>query len=99
MVNFNVKTKRWGKHSFNNLKSVLKQRKKTEHPEENIQKEDNPLFYCSLCSKFMEYSELIDGCKCCFCDNDLFIILWNEYQKEMTRNISKSTKVCRGYLN
>ena len=99
MINFNMKTKRWGGNSFNNLKSVIKQRKKPDHPEENIQKEDNPIFYCSLCSKFMEYSELIDGCKCCFCDNDLFIILWNEYQKEMKRNVPKTTKACKGYLS
>ena len=99
MVNYNMKAKKTEKHSFSKLKSVLKQRKKIDHSEENIQKEDNSLFYCSLCSKFMDYSELIDGSKCCFCYNDLFIILWNEYKKEMTRNISKKTKVCRGYLS
>ena len=98
MIYLNMKIKRWGKHSFKNLKSVIKQRKKTDQSE-NIQKEDNPLFYCSLCSKFMEYNELIDGYKCCFCDNDLFIILWNEYKKEMNRNVSKMKKVCKGYLS
>ena len=99
MVNLQVVVKRWRKTSFNNLKGVLKLREKASNSSENIPRDDNPLFYCSLCSKFMEYSDLVDGCKCCFCDKDLFIILWREYKKEMARSSLKSTKVCRGYLS
>jgi len=99
MVNLKVAAKRWGKNSFNNLKVVLKHREKASDNSDQTKKEDNPLFYCSLCSKLMDYSDLIDGCKCCFCDNDLFIILWSEYNKKSEGHYIKSTKVCREYLS
>ena len=46
----------------------------------------DPWFYCSLCFKFMNFSELIDGCKCCFCENELFIVPWNEFEDIISQN-------------
>jgi len=98
MVNLKAATKRMEKISFNNLKGVSKHREKIHDNSDQTKREDNPLFYCSLCSKHMDYSDLIDGCKCCFCDNDLFIILWSKYNKKLEGHYIKSTKTCRGYL-
>lgn len=99
MVNLIVGAKRLKKTSFNTVKYVFKRGGRTSNISEDIPKDDNPLFFCSLCSKFMDYSDLVDGCKCCFCDKDLFIILWSEYKKEMTGSSKKSKKVCTGYLS
>jgi len=98
MINLKAATKRLEKISFNNLKSVSKHREKIHNNSNQTKREDNQLFYCSLCSKLMDYSDLIDGCKCCFCDNDLFIILLSEYNKRLEGHYIKSTKTCRGYL-
>jgi len=98
VFNFKVVHKAENQTSFNRLKILLRLKEKITENSEPIIKEQNPLFYCSLCSKQMNYNDLIDGCQCYICNNDLFIILWAEYQKEMMRNISKKTKVCRGYL-
>ena len=99
MVNLKAATKRLKKISFNNLKGMLKHREKIYNNSNQTKRERNPLFYCSLCSKFVDYSDLIDGCKCCFCNNDLFIILWSEYNKKLKRHYTKSTKICKGYLS
>jgi len=64
------------------LKNVkLSSKKKETQPTilKAHEKMKNPWFYCSLCSNFMKYSDLIDGCRCCFCDNDLFIVPGNEF--------------------
>ena len=87
MTKFKVTNKILKKIPLNNLKTVLKLKNKTP---ENIQYtciEDDPLFYCLLCSKIMNYSDLIDGCRCCLCDNDLFVILWNDYKKGVLHSI------------
>jgi len=66
---------------MNFKKIVLKRKHQPEttliHKKEN----DDPLFYCTLCSRFMQYSKLIDGYRCCFCDNELFLVPWNEFKE------------------
>ena len=63
---------------FTKLKKFIqKKQEKTIPP----QIEENPWFFCALCTKFLEFKDLIDGCKCCFCQNEFFIIPWKEYQK------------------
>jgi len=50
-------------------------------------KSDEPWFYCSLCSNFYIYHDLIDGCTCPHCDNDLFVVGWydiREYLRHST---------------
>ena len=85
MTNFKVANNIRKKTSFKNLKTALKPNGKTPENLEPPIEGDNPLFYCSLCSKPMKYSDLIDGCRCCLCKSDLFIILWNEYKKRLWR--------------
>ena len=85
MVNFKVANNTRKKTSFKNLKTALKPNGKTPENLEPPIEGDNPLFYCSLCSKPMKYSNLIDGCRCCLCESDLFIILWIDYKKGLWR--------------
>lgn len=79
MVNSKVANNMRKKTSFKNLKTALKPNGSLEPTIE----EDTPLFYCSLCSKPMKYSDLIDDCRCCLCESDLFIILWIDYKKRL----------------
>lgn len=44
---------------------------------------DNPWFYCSLCSTFHTYHDLIDGCICPICNKDLFVIPWFEVNNHL----------------
>ncbi len=60
------------------LKRIHRKNHAAVFPEQIIK---NPWFFCSLCSKFLEFKDLADGYKCCFCDNDLFLISWKDYQK------------------
>ena len=87
MTNFKITNKILKKIPLNNLKTILKLKNKTPESIQYIGIEDDPLFYCSLCSKTMNYSDLIDGCRCCLCDKDLFVILWNDYKKGVIRSI------------
>ena len=57
-----------------------KNQRKIKNKKNSNKKIDDPWFYCTLCSKFLKYSELIDGIECCFCEKDLFIIPWKEFK-------------------
>ena len=72
------------KKAIKSLKRKTKKTKKQEQPRilDTHQKIEDPWFFCSLCSKFIQYSELIDGCNCCFCDNELFIMPYDEFKEE-----------------
>ncbi len=37
----------------------------------------DPVFFCSLCSKKLKFNELIDGYKCSYCENDLFLSVYD----------------------
>ena len=64
------------------LKKLFARKKKQTQVPEVHQKSDDPLFYCLLCAKFLRFSELIDGCRCCHCDNELFLVPHDELKKE-----------------
>lgn len=85
MINFKVANNMRKKTSFKNLKTVLKLNGRAPENLKPTIEEDNSLFYCSLCSKPMKYSDLIDGCRCCLCESDLFTSLWIEYKKKLWR--------------
>jgi len=99
VFNFKVINKNKKPTSFNKLKILLSLNGKNPKNQEPIVKEENPLFYCSLCSKHMNYTDLIDGCKCCSCDNDLFVILWNEYKNRMSKYTQKLKNFSKMNLN
>ena len=61
--------KLWGK-LFNKKVSTM-----------NISDSSNPWFFCTLCAKFLDYSEMIDGNKCCYCENEYFLVPWTDYKK------------------
>ena len=71
-----------------NLKKIFKGKEKKPDGLEVQESTMSPRFYCSLCSKFMNYSDLIDGCKCYFCDSDLFIIPRNEFKEMLSIDMS-----------
>ena len=83
MVNLMDPLKIRQKQSYKNFQRRIHQKRKTPIYNNSIINEDDPKFYCSLCSKSMKYSELINGCKCSKCEHDLFIILWDEYKKNL----------------
>jgi len=43
----------------------------------------HPWFYCTLCTHTLEYADLIDGNKCCYCKNDMFLVPWLDYEKKL----------------
>jgi hypothetical protein len=63
---------------FRKIKNIIQQKQEKTTV---TQIEENPWFFCALCTKFLEFKDLIDGCKCCFCQNEFFIIPWKEYKK------------------
>ena len=73
------------KHHISKIKPLQKE------PTPMLPTIDNPWFYCSLCEKFLEYTELIDGCKCAYCDNDMFIVPWNEYEDLLSEQFCDGT--------
>ena len=47
---------------------------------------DEPWFFCSLCSRFYTFNDLIDGCICPHCDKDLFVIPWYEFDEYLDKS-------------
>ena len=37
---------------------------------------NEPIFYCTLCNKFSHFSDLIDGNKCPYCNEGIFLQLY-----------------------
>jgi len=85
VIDFTFTSKLNNNNMLKNIKTVIIPKYKT-NKQKSISK-DNPLYYCSYCEKIMNYSDLKKGCRCRICDNDLFLILWEEYKKSISKSL------------